>query len=87
MGIGVSVFLIAVGAVLAFAVDVSVSGLDLDTVGFILMAAGIIGLVATLFLFNGGGWGGGTRRRTTVVEDDLVDPAPRRRVVRRRDEY
>jgi hypothetical protein len=80
MGIGVSVFLIAAGAVLAFAVDVSVSGIDLDTVGLILMAAGIIGLVATLFLFNGGGWGG--VRRTTVVED--VEPAPRRRVVRRR---
>lgn len=78
MGIGVSVFLIAVGAVLAFAVDVSVSGLDLDTVGLILMAAGIIGLVATLFLFNGRGWGGGARRRTTVVEDDVVP---------RRDEY
>ncbi|MEA2843559.1 MAG: hypothetical protein QOJ69_1230 [Actinomycetota bacterium] len=87
MGIGVSVFLIAVGAVLAFAVNVQAAGIDLDTVGFILMAAGVIGLLATLFLFNGGGFGGGGVRRTTIVEDDVVEPAPRRRVVRRRTDY
>ena len=85
MGIGVSVFLIAVGAILAFAVNVQAAGIDLDTVGLILMAAGVIGLVATLFLFNGGGFGG--VRRTTVVEDAGVEPAPRRRVVRRRGDY
>lgn len=85
MGIGVSVFLIAVGAILAFAVDVQAAGIDLDTVGLILMAAGVIGLAATLFLFNGGGFAG--VRRTTVVEDAGVEPAPRRRVVRRRVDY
>jgi hypothetical protein len=90
VGIGVSIFLIALGAVLAFAVNLSVSGLDLNTVGFILMLVGTIGLVTTLFLLNGsgGGWYGGPRR-TTVVEDDYVDEDPalvsRRRVVRRRD--
>jgi hypothetical protein len=85
MGIGVSVFLIAVGAILAFAVNVAVAGIDLDTVGLILMAVGAIGLAATLFLFNGGGWGG--VRRTTIFEGDVVEPAPRRRVVRRRIDY
>ena len=40
MGIGVSIFLLAVGAILAFAVNASVNGLDLQVVGFILMAAG-----------------------------------------------
>ena len=78
MGIGVSVFLIAIGAILAFAVDLSVSGLDLSTIGVILMVVGAIGLVVTMLTFGGGGWGG---RRTTVVEDDYVEPAGRRRVV------
>ncbi len=78
MGIGASVFLIAIGAILAFAVDLSVSGLDLSTIGVILMIVGAIGLVVTMLTFGGGGWGG---RRTTVVEDDYVEPVGRRRVV------
>ena len=78
MGIGASVFLIAIGAILAFAVNLSVSGLDLSTIGVILMVVGAIGLVVTMLTFGGGGWGG---RRTTVVEDDYVEPVGRRRVV------
>ena len=78
MGIGASVFLIAIGAILAFAVDLTVSGLDLSTIGVILMVVGAIGLVVTMLAFGGGGWGG---RRTTVVEHDYVEPAGRRRVV------
>ncbi len=91
MGIGVSIFLIALGAILAFAVNVSSGGIDLNTIGVILMVVGVIGLAVTMLILNGGGggWYGGGRR-TTVVEDayvDEVDPAPvnRRRVVRRRD--
>lgn len=45
MGIGIGIFLIAVGAVLAFAVEASVSGVDLDAVGVILMIVGAIGLI------------------------------------------
>ena len=52
MGIGASVFLIAVGAILAFAVNASVSGLDLAVVGYILMIAGVLGLALTLFVFG-----------------------------------
>ena len=51
MGIGASVFLIAVGAILAFAVNTSVQGLDIAVVGYILMVAGVIGLALTLFIF------------------------------------
>jgi hypothetical protein len=69
MGIGASVFLIAVGAILTFAVNATVSGLDLSTIGVILMIAGAIGLLASLFMFGGGGWGG----RRTVVTDDYVE--------------
>ncbi len=88
MGIGLSIFLIALGAVLAFAVNITVSGLDLNTIGVILMIVGVIGLAVTLLMLNGGagGWYGG--RRTTVVDDGYVDdPAvvSRRRVIRRRD--
>jgi hypothetical protein len=78
MGIGASVFLIAIGAILAFAVDVAVSGIDLSTVGVILMIVGAIGLVTSMLIFGGNNWG---PRRTTVVEDDYVEPVGRRRTV------
>lgn len=48
MAIGVSLLLIAVGAVLAFAVDATVSGLDVTAVGVILMIVGGVGLVISL---------------------------------------
>ncbi len=80
MGIGVSLILIAVGAILAFAVNATVSGLDLSTIGVILMIAGAIGLVTSMLIFGRSSMGG---RRTVVtdsyVEDDVVDPVGRRR--------
>jgi len=48
MATGTSIFLIALGAILTFAVDLSVSGLDLKAVGVILMIAGIIGVIVSL---------------------------------------
>jgi hypothetical protein len=69
MGIGTSIFLIAVGAILAFAVHVTnnTSGVDLHTVGWILMIVGAIGALLSLAFWSR--WGGvGTygRRRTMV---------------------
>lgn len=55
MGIGTSVFLMALGAILYFAVSASVSGLSLATVGLILMIVGAIGLVASLFMASAAG--------------------------------
>ena len=52
MGIGTSILLIAVGAVLKYAVTASVSGIKLDTVGVILMVVGIIGLLISLLLLT-----------------------------------
>jgi len=75
MGIGVSLILIAVGAVLAFAVHVSTSGFNLHTVGYILLAVGAIGILLSLMFWSS--WGGFGSRRT-VVEDA---PAARRRTV------
>ena len=67
MGIGTSIFLIAVGAILKFAVTASVSGVELDTVGLILMIVGIIGLLLSLFWMTV--W---ADRRRTVVTDGAV---------------
>jgi asparagine N-glycosylation enzyme membrane subunit Stt3 len=51
MSIGVSVFLIALGAIFSFAITADSLGfLDLNVLGYILMAAGVIGLAATLYL-------------------------------------
>ncbi len=56
MGIGTSIFLIAVGAILRYAVTVTVQGVELDTVGLILIVVGIVGLVISLAVtFLGGG--------------------------------
>jgi hypothetical protein len=72
MGIGVSLFLIAVGAVLAFAVHASVNGLDIVTVGWILMLVGAFGAVLSMIFWSS--WGGfaGTRRETYVERDRLL---------------
>jgi hypothetical protein len=72
MGIGVSLLLIALGAILVWAVDVSVSGLELVTIGWILLAVGAIGgLISLVFWGSWGGFGGPAegRRRTVVRED------------------
>lgn len=77
MGLGTSIFLIAVGAILDFAVDVNTQGVNLHTVGVILMVVGAIGLVLSLLFWSS--WGGFGGRRDSVVVDDGV---PARRVVR-----
>ncbi len=72
MGIGVSLLLIAAGAILVWAVDVTVSGVELVTIGWILMAVGLAGaLLSLIFWSSWGGVGGPAdgRRRTTVRED------------------
>jgi hypothetical protein len=69
MGIGVSLILIAVGAILTWAVNATVSGLDINTIGVILMIVGAIGLVLSLMFWSTWGGVGGTRRTTTYVDD------------------
>ena len=69
MGIGASLILIALGAILAFAVNAEVSGMDVQTIGWILLVVGIVGaLLSMLFWSSWGGWGGARRRE--VVYDD-----------------
>ena len=69
MGIGVSLILIAAGAILTWAVNATVSGLDINTIGVILMIVGAIGLVLSLMFWSTWGGVGGTRRTTTTVDD------------------
>ena len=52
MGIGTSIFLIALGAILKFAVNAEVSGLEISTIGVILMVAGILGLLVSLYFMS-----------------------------------
>ena len=77
MGIGVSVFLLALGAVLTFAVNASLSGLDINVVGVILMVAGLVGLALTMLVFG--------RRDTVTTRRPAV--AEERVVTRERDVY
>ena len=77
MGIGVSIFLLALGAILTFAVEFDISGLDISVIGVILMICGAIGLAITMALLSR------DRRvvppaRGAVVED---------RITRERDVY
>jgi Flp pilus assembly protein protease CpaA len=58
MTIGASLFTIAVGAVLAFAVTAQVAGVDLQTVGYILLAIGVLGLLLGLWMMSAGRRGG-----------------------------
>jgi type IV secretory pathway VirB3-like protein len=68
MGIGVSLILIAAGAILAWAVDVSTSGVNLHLIGVILLVVGAIGCLLSLIFWSS--WGGfGGRREETVVHD------------------
>jgi hypothetical protein len=62
MGITVSLILLALGAALLWAVNISVAGVSLDAVGVILMIVGGIGLILSMIYWSS--WGGFTRSRT-----------------------
>jgi hypothetical protein len=76
MGISFSIFLIAIGAILAWAVNAEVSGIDIQVAGIILLVVGVVGLIASLVFWSS--WGGfGNRdaaatggQNTTIVERD-----------------
>jgi len=69
MTIGTSIFLIALGAILKYAVTATVAGIEIQTVGVILMVAGVVGLVIGLFMFASA-----RGRRDRPVYDDRRDP-------------
>jgi len=61
MGIGFSIFILALGAILAFALHFTVVGVDIAVIGWILMGAGVIGLILTMFVLA-------PRRRRLLTE-------------------
>jgi membrane-bound ClpP family serine protease len=76
VGIGFSIFLFVIGAILTFAVEVDTSGFNINTVGIILMVGGLLGLFASLLLWSSfSPW---SRRRTVasgaVVEERRIEP-------------
>ena len=76
MSLGTGIVLFVIGAVLAFALNIQVSWIDLHLVGYILMAAGIVGIIIGIVLL--------TRRRQTVdTTRSAVNPASGERVVQR----
>ncbi len=74
MGIGVGIVLAAFGAILAFAVHASLSGLDLAVVGWVLMAAGALGVLIEVAVFS-------PRRRVAAYERPVAGPTVVRRDV------
>ncbi|MET7393152.1 DUF6458 family protein [Dactylosporangium sp. NPDC005572] len=74
MGIGGSILLIVVGAILTFALDdTNLGPFNLDTIGWILQIAGVVALLLTLYFWN-------TRRRTVVqpTTDEVIERRERR---------
>ena len=69
MGIGVSIILIAAGAILTWAVNTTVSGLELQTIGVILMVVGAIGLLMSMIFWSSWGGFGSRGDRDEVVVD------------------
>lgn len=80
MGLGVSLVLVAVGAILTWAVSAEVSGLDIQVIGVILMIVGIAGFLLSMLFWSSWGGPGYFGRRTAYVDDR---PVERREVVER----
>ncbi len=69
MGIGISLLLVAAGAILNWAVDATLSGINIHTVGVILMVVGFSGLALSLVFWSSFGFGRADRHTATVVDD------------------
>ena len=72
MGVGTSIVLIAVGAILRFAVSVTTTGFNIHSIGVILMVVGVLGLLLSMVFWSSwGGFGGGNgyRRQRRVSSD------------------
>ncbi|MGN6428991.1 DUF6458 family protein [uncultured Leifsonia sp.] len=76
MSLGAGIFLFVIGAILAFALNVQVTWIDLHLVGYILMVAGVVGIILGIILLT-------RRRRSVATTQTSVDPATGDRVTRR----
>jgi predicted anti-sigma-YlaC factor YlaD len=74
MGLGVSILLIAAGAILAFAVNASVSGVEITTIGWILLVVGIVGAVLSMIFWSSWAGPGYWSRRRGAYADEGPPP-------------
>ena len=77
MGLSFSLLVVAAGAILIWAVNATVSGVNIHTVGVILLIVGLVGFAASMFFWSS--WGGfGARKggaaHTTVISEDNTEP-------------
>jgi Domain of unknown function (DUF6458) len=70
VGLGVGVFLIAVGAILTFAVNGTSGAVDINAVGWILMAVGLLSILLSLIFWQSWAGAGYWGRRRTYVEEE-----------------
>ena len=83
MTIAAAIFLIAIGAILRYATNIHVEGVSVDTVGLILMIAGVAGLI--LSFFQDAIWSDRRRRRDVLLEEREAAAVPREEVPPRRE--
>ena len=77
MGVGTSIVVFAIGAILKFATNVHSSSFNIQTIGVILMIVGAVGFVVSLFFWGSWGGFGGYRRSRTVYQDPGYVDDPR----------
>jgi hypothetical protein len=75
MGLGVGLILAAVGAVLAFAVNKTVSGVDIHSIGWILLIVGIVGILLSLIFWSSWAGPGYFSRRRTYYDEGPAGPS------------
>jgi hypothetical protein len=77
MGLGVGIFLAAIGAILIWAVNADVSGVNVHAIGWILLIVGIVGIILSMIFWSSwAGPGYWSSRRRTYVDDGPAGPPP-----------
>jgi hypothetical protein len=76
VGFGVSIFLVAAGAILAFAVNTNLQGVNIHTVGWILLIVGLAGFVLSMIFWSTWAGPGYFTRRRTYIDDGPGAPPP-----------
>ena len=76
MGLGVGIFLAAIGAILIWAVNADVSGVNVHAIGWILLIVGIVGIILSMIFWSTWAGPGYWSRRRTYVDDGPAGPPP-----------
>jgi lysylphosphatidylglycerol synthetase-like protein (DUF2156 family) len=76
VGFGVSIFLVAAGAILAFAVNTDLQGVNIHTIGWILLIVGLVGFVLSMIFWSSWAGPGYFTRRRTYIDDGPGAPPP-----------